>query len=100
MVRSLQIVISFIVQIQAWSEHPGVDQVHYLHNLNLTSSISDIITFLLQIIGAMIVLAAICTVTMENQINQKCETSHLKPNQLQCCQKEKEIVEKMSEEKC
>ncbi len=27
MVRSLQIVISFIVQIQAWSEHPGVDQV-------------------------------------------------------------------------
>ncbi len=26
-IRSLQIVISFIVQIQAWDERPGVDQV-------------------------------------------------------------------------
>ena len=26
-IRSLQIVVSFIVQIQAWNEHPGLDQV-------------------------------------------------------------------------
>jgi hypothetical protein len=26
-IRSMQIVISFIVQIQAWNEQPGIDQV-------------------------------------------------------------------------
>jgi len=50
-------------------------------------------------IGAMIVLAAICVVTMENQINQKCE-SFKKPSGLQKCFGKKNANEEIVEEKC